>query len=269
MKKEEKNIRLDKVISIGICLIVTLFNYQAIYAKEYDGIWFLGFNLHKAPFDNIKVRQAVAHCLDQEFITKHIVEEETIPASFIPPGMEGYDSELKPYKHNVTYAKSLMRLAKYTVNDPKLKNITLLHTDGVKTIEIAKKIEHDLKNIGMKIHRVQVSYREEEKWNQELAFRKHHLFLMGYKAEIEKLFTSEVTASPQAADSYLLLEPLFKSQGPANFTGYQNSSVDALLDQVSVIGPAFQKEREIKLKEINRILYKEIPTLILFYIEKI
>jgi len=266
--KQLNKTQLNKLL-LGICLIVTLFNWSQAYAKTYDGIWFLGFNLTRPPFDNLKVRQAVAHCLDMEYIVQQIVEEAAVPASFIPPGMEGYDPTLLPYKRNLSYAKTLMRRAKYQLNDPRLKELTLLHTDGVKTIEIAKKIEEDLKNIGMKIKRVQVSYREEETWNRELALRKHHLFLMGYKAEIEKLFTQEATASPQVSESYLLLEPLFRSQAPANFTGYHNSKVDLLLDQVSVIGIPFRKEREIKLKEINKTLYKELPAIIFFYIEKL
>lgn len=243
-------------LSFFLLSLLFLANPCLSQPKDYDGIWFLGFNLQKAPFDNLKVRQAVAHCLDKDFI-----------ASVVPSGMPGYDPELKPYKRSVKFAKTLMGKAKYPLTHPRLKNLTLLHTDGIKTIEIAKEIQKDLKQIGMKINLVQVSFRDEEKWNGELSSKKHHLFLMGYKAEIEQLFTEE--ASAKAADSYRLLEPLFKTGSEANFTSYSNSTVDMLLDQVSVIGPSFLKERELKLKEINKILYKDLPILVLFYIEKL
>lgn len=242
-----------KSIAVSLLLIATVSFAQV---KEYDGIWFLGFNLQKPPFDNLKVRQAVAHGLNQDFI-----------ASIIPPGMPGNDPNLRPYKYNLKFAKTLLKRAKYQLSDPRLKGLTLLHTDGVKTIEIAKKIQKDLKQIGMQINLIQIGYRDQEKWNSELASKKHHLFLMGYKAESEQLFTEE--ASVKAADSYRLLEPLFKTDGEANFTGYSNSTVDMLLDQVSVIGFEFSKERELKLKEINKNLYKELPVLALFYIEKL
>ena len=242
-----------KSIAVSLLLIATVSFAQV---KEYDGIWFLGFNLQKPPFDNLKVRQAVAHGLNQDFI-----------ASIIPPGMPGNDPNLRPYKYNLKFAKTLLKRAKYQLSDPRLKGLTLLHTDGVKTIEIAKKVQKDLKQIGMQINLIQIGYRDQEKWNSELASKKHHLFLMGYKAESEQLFTEE--ASVKAADSYRLLEPLFKTDGEANFTGYSNSTVDMLLDQVSVIGFEFSKERELKLKEINKNLYKELPVLALFYIEKL
>ena len=227
----------------------------------------MGFNLQKPPFDNLKVRQAVAHGLNQDFIATQIMSEETAPASIIPPGMPGNDPNLKPYKYNLKFAKTLLKRAKYQLSDPRLKGLTLLHTDGVKTIEIAKKIQKDLKQIGMQINLIEIGYRDQEKWNRELASKKHHLFLMGYKAESEQLFTQE--ASAKAADSYRLLEPLFKTDGEANFTGYSNSTVDMLLDQSSIIGYEFSKERESKFKEINKNLYKELPVLVLFYIEKL
>lgn len=269
MKRANKSIKLNNHLRFGywLLLIGLVIGYSSFAsAKEYDGIWFLGFNLNKTPFDNLKVRQAVAHALDKEFIAKQIVGEEIVPTSFIPPGMEGY-ADFKPYKLNIKYAKTLMKRAKYFPNDPRLKKITLLHTDGVKTIEIAKKIKDDLKQIGISVESFQVSYRDEEKWNRELAFKNHHLFLMGYKSEIEKLFTKEATE--KVSDSYLLLEPLFHSKGAANFGNYQNSNVDMLLDQISVIGPTFLKERELKLKEVNKNLYRDLPAIVLFYIEKL
>jgi peptide/nickel transport system substrate-binding protein len=240
--------------------------YSFADAKEFDGIWFLGFNVQQPPFDSVKVRQAVAHCLDRAYISK-IAGEEKIPASFIPPGIEGYNADLKPYGHNVKFAKTLMKRAGYAASDPYLKSLSLLHTDGIKTIEIAKKIQKDLKQLGMGIELVQVSYWDEEKWDSELRSGKHRLFLMGYKAEVEKLFTEE--AGMRETNSALLLEPLFRTGGAANFTGYSNSSVDMLLDQISVIDPSMKKERALKLREVNKLIYKDQPAVLLFYIEKL
>jgi ABC-type transport system substrate-binding protein len=236
-------------------------------ASAYDGLWFMGFNVQKTPFEKLQVRQAVAHALNKDYVTVNIMSEEVTPASFIPPGMTGYDPSLSPYIMNIKYAKTLMKKAGYPPNHPALKRITLLHTDGIKTVEIAKKIQEDLKPLGIRVELVQVSYRNEDLWNRELSSRRHHLFLMGYKAEAEQLFTRE--ASAKVADTFRLLDPLFKTGADANFTGFSNSAVDKLLDQVSVIGPSFQSEREQKFREINRLLYKNLPAVILFYIEKL
>jgi peptide/nickel transport system substrate-binding protein/oligopeptide transport system substrate-binding protein len=247
--------------------ILTLGFYSFAEAKEYDGIWFLAFNVQKAPFNNLLVREAVSHCIDRGYITKRIVGEEIIPGGIIPPGMPGFNPTLKPYKKNIKYAKSLMKKAKYSLNDRRLKTITLLHTDGENTIKIADKIKNDLKQLGMKVELVEVSYRDETRWTNELSSKTHQLFVMGYKAESNEEVTGEAT--PRPADTLSLLEPIFKTGGFANFNSYSDPKVDSLLQQLTMIDSALAKEREKKLLEINRLIYKELPVLILFYIEKL
>lgn len=227
----------------------------------------MGFNFKHRLLRNLKVRQAVAHCTNKTYIVTNIMSKEASPAGFIPPGMLGYNPQLKPYKYNPKFAKLLMKRAKYPINDQRLKNLSMLHTDGIKTIAIAEKIQQDLKQIGMKIELVEVSYKEEEKWAKELASGKHDFYLMGYKAGIEQLFTTEAT--PVQIDSYSLLEPLFKSDGEANFSGYRNPKINKLLDQLTRLDPALKDQRGTKLEEINRLLYKDLPAVVLFYIEKL
>jgi ABC-type transport system substrate-binding protein len=249
-----------------ICSLV-ICHCSLAQAKEYDGIWFLGFNVTKPPFDSLKVRQAAAHALDTARIARVIISDEAVPGSFIPPGMPGYDPGLKPYKLSPAFARTLLQRAKYAPGDPRLKNIALLHTDGLKTVEIARQIAANLKSLGLKIELVQVSYRDNERWGRELASGKYPLFLMGYKADINELFTSEALAAD--SDSGRLLGPLFRQGGEANFGGFSDPTVNMYIDQLSVINPALKREHEGKLREVNRLLYKQLPAIVLFYIEKL
>jgi len=253
-------------LSFVICSLVICHSSPAL-AVAYDGIWFLGFNLQKPPFDNLKVRQAAAHTISLSYIAANIFAETNPTTSYVPPGMLGYDETLKPFKRNVKYAKTLMKRAKYSLNNPLLKNISLLHTDGVKTTMAAQRIQKDLKQIGINVTLVQMNYWDEAGWSRELESKKHQLFLMGYKAEIDKLFTQEAIAAE--TNSAGLLGPLFKTAGEANLTGYSNPTVDMLLDQAAVIAPTMRTERELKFREINRLVYKDLPLLVLFYIEKL
>ncbi len=258
------------VRALTICfgfLILFFGIYSFADAKEFDGLWFIGFNFKHELFQDVRVRQAIVHCLDRNYIMTAIMSEEVLPGSFIPPGMTGYDPSLKPYKFNPGYAKTLMQRAQLPPSNRRLKTIKLLHTDGVKTIAIAQNIQNDLKKIGMKIELIQISYRDQNRWQQELSSGTNDLFLMGYKADIEKVFSSEAGAAE--IDSSKLIDPLFKSNGEANFTGYTNTNLDSLLGQLASIGPGLKSERAAKLKEINKILYKELPVVILFYIEKL
>ncbi|MBN2058038.1 MAG: hypothetical protein JW782_04525 [Candidatus Saganbacteria bacterium] len=259
-------------MAIGVCWILALLvlsNCAAFAAKlpQYDGIWFLGFNLKEVPVKDLAVRQAIDQALSKKRIAEKIVSSEVTPISPIPPGMLGYDPDLKPAVQDVAAAKALMKEAGYSMSDPRIKGLSLLHTDGLMTIEIAKQIQADLRYIGIKLDLVEIDAADEEKWAAELASGKHDIFLMGYKAGIDKLFTSEAEVSD--VDSADLIEPLFKTGADVNFTGYSNAQVDKLLDQISGFALALKSERHAKLKQINQQLYQDKPVIVLFYIEKL
>ncbi|MBU1027130.1 MAG: hypothetical protein KKA31_05305 [Candidatus Margulisbacteria bacterium] len=268
MKKAKRNsgaLKFLLITLLGFGVWTLGFNSFA-QAKEFDGIWFMGFNTQKEPFTTVEVRQAVNHAINVKDIAIGIMSTETTPVSIIPPTMLGYDPDIAPLVYDVKEAKNLMKNAGYPMNDKRLKNISMLHTSGIKTKEIAEYISSNLKNIGMKVELVEVDTMDEDKWVDELASGKHNLFLMGYKADIGKLFTEEATTS---ADSYSLIEPLFGSKGTANFTGYKNPEIDTLLEQISGFKLVLASERHTKLKEVNQKLYKDLPAIVLFYIEKL
>lgn len=279
----------------------------------YDGLWFLGFNHHKDLFSDrngIQVKKAIGLAINRKHIAKKMVGEPITPDSMIPVTMSGYQSGSLNLSYSAKDAKALMRKAGYSMQDKRIKNLALLHTDGVKTIEIAKKIKQDLAAIGMRVDLVQVSYRDEEKWQSALESGKMHLFLMGYKAtkfgslyigdkkkkifhtigcpkipdaENQEFFGSYGEAikagyaicktcypKPEpSVSTFDLLEPLFASDGSANFTFYQNDRVDNLINQLSIMDESLLNERRTKFIGINEVLCKELPAIPLFYIQKI
>jgi len=260
LNKVKRNLIVASLVLIGLCSFAS--------AKEYDGIWFLGMNVKSDLLKNTRVRDAIDLSLSKTDIALNIASKEVVPLSVIPPGMIGYDPDLDAPFRNLKEAKSIMQKAGYPMSDQRIKNLSLLHTDGLKTVAIAKKIQNDLRNIGMKINLVEVSYQDQGTWVKELASGKHDFYLMGYKAGIMKLLATEEVTTFQI-DSYNLVEPLFASKGNANFTGYSNEQVDKLLKQLTGLNLALKSERHKKLKEINQQLYKDKPVVVLFYIEKI
>jgi len=247
---------------IGLLVI----GHSAACAVDYDGTWFLGFNITKPPFADLRLRQAVAHAIDAGYIATRIISGET-GGSFIPPGLAGNDPSLLSYKVNLPYARQLLKRAKYSAHDHRLKHLALLHTDGVKTVAIARRLQSDLQALGITLDLVEVSYRDPDKWERELRSGQYPLFLMGYKTGSDQLFSAEAAAA--GTESSALLEPLFKTGGSANFTGYSSPAVDMMLDQLSVISPTMAGERELKLREIDKTLYRDLPAVVLFYIEKL
>lgn len=50
------------------------------------------FNSTRAPFDDVRVRKALALALDREFITRNVLTSGYVPAySMVPPGIDNYD----------------------------------------------------------------------------------------------------------------------------------------------------------------------------------
>ena len=190
----EKIQNLNKVFIIIFIVWILTFGFwiSPAQAKEYDGVWFLGLNLDKEIFKKVEVRQAFGLAIDRLAIAQKIMSEEAVPNGVIPPGMAGYDASLKSYPYDVAQAKRLMNEAGIGMDDQRLKNLVMLHTDGVKTVAIAERISRDLQLIGAKVILKQVSYSDQSRWYTELKSEKYDMFLMGYKAgEVGTLFIGD------------------------------------------------------------------------------
>lgn len=66
-------------------------------------VWYVGMNVQKAPFDNEKVRQAVAYALDPQGYIDLVFSGEATPANYtmLPPSVDGYVSDCSDYSCNV------------------------------------------------------------------------------------------------------------------------------------------------------------------------
>lgn len=83
-----------------------------------DGYTFLGFNLTKPPFDDVKVRQAIAHAIDKEEIIKGVLmglgEVATGPYK---PGTRWHNPDVARTPYNPQKALSLLKEAGYGDTD--------------------------------------------------------------------------------------------------------------------------------------------------------
>jgi ABC-type transport system substrate-binding protein len=154
----------------------------------------------------------------------------------------------------VGLAKALLKSAGYTSADPRFKRWVLLHTQGPQTIAIAQTLQENLKKVGISLNLQSVDYSEQDQWQSDLKRGSYTLFLMGFKAEKEY-------------DPLSLLWPLFHRKGSANFTGYRDPITDQLLDSLTYA--VDETIRLQKLEVLQRRLYREVPVVGLFYIEKL
>jgi oligopeptide transport system substrate-binding protein len=92
--------------------------------------YYMGFNLRKAPFDNMKVRQAFAQALDRKDFADNVLKGLGQPAlSFIPPNRPGHAADITTYGFNADAAKKTLADAGYP-NGQGLANIKLTYSSN-------------------------------------------------------------------------------------------------------------------------------------------
>lgn len=122
---------------------------------EYDGSIVEGSQLHTgyitmntqmAPFDNLKVRQAVNMAINKDRIVR-IINGRAVPANQpLPPLMPGYDENYEGFKFDPDAAKALLAEAGFA--DGFTTELYVANTDPQP--RIAQAIQQDLSNIGIK-----------------------------------------------------------------------------------------------------------------------
>ena len=69
---------------------------------------YIAINTAMAPFDNVKVRQALNYAIDKQRIIQLLNGRGTVANQILPPLMPGYDSDYQGYSYDPDKAKSLL-----------------------------------------------------------------------------------------------------------------------------------------------------------------
>lgn len=87
-----------------------------VKVAEGTRVYGVEFNVAKPPFNDVKARQALNHAVNWEAILKSVYRGYGVrlATAFLPSGF-GYNPRLRPYPHDPTKARSLLREAGYTV----------------------------------------------------------------------------------------------------------------------------------------------------------
>ncbi len=147
-----------------------------VFRYPYPGTWYLIPQVTKPPFDNLKVRQAVAHAVDRESIAK-VAQGFSIPAhAMIPPGFPGFVDDKKTrdlQRFDVKLAMSMLKGTPFEggKNWPK---ITLsMRDEALQSKPMAEAVQAVLiENLNMKTDLEVLEPRvfRERLWKQDLQF---------------------------------------------------------------------------------------------------
>ena len=175
-------------------------------------IKYLAFDHRVAPFDDVRVRQAINYATNKEAIVKVAYAGAAEPLSGpLPKNINGFNETLVPYAYDVEKAKALLAEAGY----PDGFSTTLYISDKEIDTKLATVLQAQLKDVGITVD-IQVI-----EWGTYLQKTAEGLplFIMGW---------TTVTADADNGLYANFHSSAHGSQGNRSF--YTNEQVDALLD---------------------------------------
>lgn len=210
---------------------------------------YLGFNCEKAPFDDVRVRQAITMALPTPQIIKAVLRGVGAPAvGPIAPNVKYANPDLEPMAYDVEKAKALLAEAGY----PDGFKASIWTNDKKARIDIATIAQNQLKKIGVE---VDIQVLEWGAYLEGLTQKKHDMFIVGWTCQ---------TPDPDMA----VFAPFHSSmKGNNNFTFYGDDEVDALLEKgrVTPDGP----ERQQVYYDIQDALRERGPWVFMYNDEQI
>jgi oligopeptide transport system substrate-binding protein len=121
----------------------------------YLGTYYYAFKVDKAPWDNVKLRQAISEAIDRDYLAEKVWQNTMIPAySFVPPGISGYETRTVEYAEmsqidREDAAKKVLAELGYGPDKPLKMEIRSNTSENHKNTAIA--IQEQLKPLGVEV----------------------------------------------------------------------------------------------------------------------
>lgn len=220
---------------------------EGFYERPQMGTYYYGMNVSLEPFkDNKKLRQALNYAINREAMIDLVKNGRATPAKgVLPPGMFGYNPDLKGYTYDPDKAKELLAEAGY----PDGVKLALQYntSDGHK--RIAEALQQQLKAVGidLEIKNVDWGAHLDSVERSEVPF-----FRMGWVVDYP---------DPDNFLYVLLHTDNHGSQG--NYTRFSNPEFDRLTKEARV-EPDTEKRRKM-YQDAEKIVVEEAPWVFIYH----
>ncbi|ENM5724176.1 oligopeptide ABC transporter substrate-binding protein OppA [Vibrio mimicus] len=217
---------------------------EAVQVQGQLCTYYYGFNTAKAPFDDVRVRQALSYAIDRDVISDAILGQGQKPAYFLTPEITaGFSPEMPTYgkmtqKERIAEAKKLLEAAGYSKSNP-LK-FTLLYN----TSENHKKIATAIQSMWKTALGVDIAL-ENQEWKTFLDTRRQGNFdatRAGWCGDYNE------------ASSFLTL---MLSSNSSNDSKYHNAEYDATLEKAMT--STSEEERQKLYADAEKLLARDMP----------
>jgi peptide/nickel transport system substrate-binding protein len=205
---------------------------------------FVGVNTAKAPFNDVRVRQAVNYALNRQEIIAAAFFGAGVPGGPLSPALKDWAlpvSEFACYRHDPAKAQALLKEAGHT--GPVAITINVLPRQDIR--DMAQVVQAQLNKAGFKV----------ELKNQELG-----QFIQDWRNSNFDMFASTNAGSADPDDYFYRT---FRTGGSTNVFKYSDGKVDSLLDMARVT--LAQPERKKAYDEVQRVLACDGPIMHIAY----
>jgi peptide/nickel transport system substrate-binding protein len=220
----------------------------AVHEQVGPHLWFLILNTRDAPFDDVRMRQAVNYAIDKETLVTEVLQGTATPAAGpIPAAFEWAHSEqVEPYPYDPERARELIAEAGHEGG----VQVTFYVTEGgsgmLEPVTMGTAIQADLAAVGIDA-RI-----ETYEWNAYLERVNAGLGADAHMAEM-----AWMTNDPDTLPYLALRSDAVPDQGGFNAGYYANPEVDALIEQARRV--VDQGERAALYREIQAIVHEDAP----------
>jgi oligopeptide transport system substrate-binding protein len=222
--------------------------YDQLHVYPEFSLQYIGFNTSKPPFDDIYVRQAFCYAVNKDRIIS-VLQKNMVAgaAGIIPPGMPGYNKDVKGLTYDPVKARELLAKSKYGSAD-KLPPITMtIPGAGANIDDFLGAILLDWKqNLGVTVN---VRLLDPLLFNYHLLDEGDEIFTLGWIADYP--------------DPQNFLNTLFYTGGQYNNSHYSNKDLDALLDRAAV--EMDESKRIVLYQQAEQLVVDQAPVLPLWF----
>lgn len=215
-----------------------------VFREVASSINFIGLNTTKAPFDNVKVRQAIDLATDKEAIYNVVYQGTgTIAEAPMSSVVWAYNDQLPKHEYNVEKAKELLAEAGYADGF----KMTMTTDESQARQDTAEIVQSQLAAIGIQ---VEIQSLERTTYIGEVCAGTLEAFSLGWSSD---------TGDPD----YALYASFHSSQHGegGNMSFYTNEEVDRLLQLGRT--STDQEERKEAYLEAQAIVWEEVPCIFL------
>jgi oligopeptide transport system substrate-binding protein len=249
-ERGQADLVLDRTLVPGELLDVLL-KRPDFHSFDYLGTYFIRFNVRKKPFDDPRVRRALALAIDKERIVKKITRAGEKPAAtLVPPGTANYTPP-PGLGYDPALARKLLAEAGYPEGRgfPRFEYMFNAASGGGDKIHEAIAIE--LQQMWRDNLGIQMDLRQVE-WKVLLSSYSHLDYEMARSSWIGDY-----------ADANTFLD-CFISDNGNNRTGWKNAQYDALINAANA-QPDMKRRGQIFQQAETLLVRDEMPVIPIFY----